>query len=64
MKLIGLAVMSMLLMTSCNNGGESGVVNDGDSATRRNGDVYTPLDPSIDTSRGEHRVDIQKRDSQ
>ncbi|MGZ8545732.1 MAG: hypothetical protein ACXWV0_10570 [Flavisolibacter sp.] len=64
MKWISLAFIFLTIMVSCNNGGESGVVNDGDSATRRNRDVYPLADPATDTSRGEHRVDIQQRDSQ
>jgi hypothetical protein len=56
-------IAAFALLASCNNSGESGTVNDGDSATRKNSTIYPPADPATDTSMGEHRVDIQKRDS-
>ena len=55
---------TLLILISCNNSGESGVQQDGDSSTRMNRNINPPADPATDTSRGEHRVDIQKRDSQ
>ena len=64
MKFITTVFVSLMILTACNNSGESGAVNDGDSAGRvRNNDINPPADPATDTSRGEHRVDIQKRDS-
>jgi hypothetical protein len=56
-------IVAITILASCNNSGESGVQNDGDSATRKNSTIYPPADPATDTSIGEHRVDIQKRDS-
>ncbi|MBD0332823.1 MAG: hypothetical protein ICV66_09215 [Chitinophagaceae bacterium] len=63
-----LIVLSLFLLYACNNNpGESGVVNDGVKAVDSNG-AFTDTakmapNPAIDTSKGEDRVDIEKRDS-
>ena len=64
MKSLFCILLGLTVLTGCTNSGESGTVNDGDSAGRKNNTVYPPADPVTDTSMGEHRVDIQKRDSQ
>ena len=56
------------LMTACgNDGGEGGVVNDGfKGGADPNGglpDTMQHMDPAIDSSRGEDRVDTEKRDT-
>ena len=62
MKLILTLLITLALLQSCNNSGESGVVNDGDSAGRvRNNTINPPANPATDTAAGEHRVDIQQR---
>ena len=61
--------MSGFMLLSCsNNGGESGAVDDGFSGT---GDTNAGLpdtpnmapSPQIDTAKGEHREDTERRDS-
>ena len=68
MKRIVAIVTSIILLSACsNNGGESGVVNDGfNGAGDTNGglsDTSQIYNPEIDTSRSEDRVDTEKRDS-
>ena len=64
MKKVFLFFTTIVVLTACTNSGESGVVNDGDSPGKAtNHDIYPPANPSTDTAAGEHRVDIQKRDS-
>ncbi len=57
-----------LILQSCGESDQGGVVNDGIEPVDSNGALidstpYQPWDPSIDTSKGENRVDIQQRDS-
>ncbi len=66
-KILILGITINVLQACNNNTGESGVVNDGINAVDSNG-AFTDTskmvpDPSTDTSIGEDRVDIQKRDS-
>ena len=59
-------VVGFILVQSCsNNGGESGVQDDGfKGASDSNGglpNTEQPTNPQTDTARGEHRVDTEKR---
>jgi hypothetical protein len=64
MKSLVPVLLSLTVLFGCTNSGESGAVNDGDSPGRaKNKTINPPADPATDTSKGEHRVDIQKRDS-
>jgi len=61
-------IASFFLLQACsNNGGESGVVNDGIKAVDSNGALddsrRQPRDSSVDSSIGDDRVDTEKRDS-
>jgi hypothetical protein len=68
MKTAFLLLTAILTLQACNNEGESGVVNDGIQPVDPNGALIDstpnkPWDPSIDTTKGDHRVDLQQRDS-
>ena len=68
MKKIIILLTYCILMGACsNNGGESGTVNDGfNGAGDTNGglaDTPYTANPSIDSAKGEHRVDTERRDS-
>ena len=68
MKKVLILLMSAGVLQACsNNGGESGATNDGIKAVDSNGgaaDTAWKGDQSAtDTSKGEHRVDISKRDT-
>ena len=63
-----LLAAGFFLIKSCsNNGGESGVVNDGIKPVDSNGGLadtpYNHLNPATDTSKMEDRVDLSKRDT-
>jgi len=67
-KLFAVLTGLMFLVACSNNGGESGAVNDGFSGVAdTNGGLpdtpNTKPSPSIDTAKGDHRVDIEARDS-
>lgn len=57
----------MAIQSCSNNGGESGAVDDGMRATDSNGalpdDTAQMNNGRIDTSKGEDRVDTERRDS-
>jgi hypothetical protein len=57
----------MLLVSCSNNGGESGAVNDGIKPVDTNGGLpdtgAMQASPKIDTTKGEHRVDLERRDT-
>jgi hypothetical protein len=68
MKKIISGVALLCVLQACGpNSTESGVDNDGIKAVDRNGalpdDTTVQANPSIDTAKGEHRVDISRRDS-
>jgi hypothetical protein len=61
-------LLTFLFLQSCGESDQGGVVNDGIQTVDSNGALddstpNQPLDPSIDTSKGENRVDIQQRDN-
>ncbi len=67
-KVIAMLSLVAVLQACSNNGGESGVVNDGIRASDSNGALpdghNVPANPSsVDTAHGDHRVDTEKRDS-
>lgn len=58
--------IALYALLSCGESSQGGVVNDGIEPIDPNGalvDSTKPWNPKIDTARGEHRVDIQKRGS-
>lgn len=69
MKKIMIIVAGAMFLVSCsNNGGESGAVNDGyngisDTNSGLPNDKPLAPSPSIDSAKGDHRVDTEKRDS-
>jgi hypothetical protein len=68
MKKIYLFLAGLSLLAACNsNPGESGAVNDGIKAVDSNGafqdTVKMKADPRTDTAIGEHREELEKRDS-
>ncbi len=61
-------LLAFLFLQSCGESDQGGVVDDGIETVDSNGALIDstpnkPWDPSIDTSKGENRVDIQQRDS-
>jgi hypothetical protein len=68
MKKLFVLLTGLTLIAACNsNPGESGTVNDGIKAVDSNGalqdTVKMKADPRTDTTIGEDRVDIEKRDT-
>lgn len=68
MKKLLILLSGFLILQSCsNNGGESGVQNDGIKAVDSNGALddsrRQARDPSVDTAVGDQHVDTEKRDS-
>jgi hypothetical protein len=68
MKKIIAALLIVSMIQACGpSSTQSGVDDDGIKAVDRNGalpdDTTIQPNPSIDTAKGEHRVDIEKRDS-
>lgn len=68
MKKILVVAVSLALLQACsNNGGQTGVQNDGMKAGDTNGglaDTARTTDQSAtDTSKGEHRTDLSSRDT-
>lgn len=67
MKKACIILMGFVFLLSCNaNPGESGTVNDGMKAVDTNGalpDTAMAPSPGIDSSKGDHRVDTEHRDS-
>jgi hypothetical protein len=56
----------LLILASCGESGQGGVVNDGIEPIDPNGalvDSTKPWSAAIDTAEGQNRVDIQQRDS-
>ena len=66
-KVLAILAAFFILQSCSNNGGESGVVNDGKKAIDSNGGLadtpYNHLNPATDTSKMENRVDLSKRDT-
>ena len=68
MKKVLSILMSIAVLQACtNNQGESGVQNDGINMVDSNGGLadtsYRTNQSATDTSKGEHRVDLSKRDT-
>lgn len=68
MKKIAIAILIGGVLHACGpNSTQSGVDNDGIKAVDRNGalpdDTTIRANPSIDTAKGENRVDTERRDS-
>ena len=67
-KVITMLSLVAVLQACSNNGGESGVVNDGIRASDSNGALpdghnIPANSPAIDSAHGDHRVDTENRDS-
>ena len=68
MKKVLVIMMSIAILQACsNNGGQTGVQNDGTKIGDTNQGLadtaYGPDQAATDTSKGEHRVDLSKRDT-
>ena len=67
MKKALIIMMSCVVLAACsNNGGQTGVQNDGMKAGDTNGglaDTSYTNQSATDTTKGEHRVDISERDT-
>jgi len=68
MKKIVTALMMICVLQACGpSSTQSGVDDDGIKTVDSNGalpdDTAIQANPSIDTAKGEHRVDVEKRDS-
>ena len=67
MKKVFVVMTGFVLLTACsNNGGQTGVQNDGMKLGDTNGglaDTGYSNQSATDTSKGEHRVDISSRDT-
>ena len=68
MKKVLILLISVGFLEACsNNGGQTGVQNDGTKLGDTNGGLadtaFTTNQSATDTSKGEHRVDLSKRDT-